>query len=377
MINLIFDTIENAADQLNYWTDIRFIVFGFEAAILAFYIYYTGRFLMGAKRKNEYSLRNDLSYTWAAFFACQAAMSAFIMYADYFQNYLPAGDIYAWRNYFLNLGGVMGLVGIILIARKSEQILGTKYIISVLLLIISACVVLFFNFPTRYFNLFLIVAYITNILIFYSAVRYVIGSHPMLNRQLRIFVYGFILMTIAQFGRSDIALNFVFQYSVDWVYNLRFFADFFLMASLFLLQYAFNQFPSLFELEWRKYLRELHVVYMKGGNEIYGYYFDEENKDNSEIVGGFMYGVNQLVSEITGSDTALHMIKQQENVVCFEKNELVIVVLIAKEYNELYTHKLKQLLSIIMLEYGHYLENWKGNKTPFKSLKEKIEKIFG
>ncbi|MHA1341436.1 MAG: hypothetical protein ACTSRZ_11205 [Promethearchaeota archaeon] len=369
MLNLILD----AAEKLREWNDIRFFVFGMESAVLCFYIYYTGDFIRKARMRKENELRNDMAYTWALFFLFQAIMSVLIMYADYFQHYLPSLDS---RNYFLNLGGVIGLIGIILIALKCEQIMKTHYIVTILLAAICACAILFYKFPTDMFNIFQTIAYTSIILIFYATIRYEIGKYPLLNKQLRIFILGFILMIICQLGRSDVSMNFFYNIDVDWLYNVRFFSDFGLLMSCFLLQYAFTQFPSLFELEWKKYLRELHIVHMKGGNELFSYYFQGGNEDNSEIVGGFMYGINQLVAEITGSETPLNMIKQKENVVCFEKNDKIIVVLIAKEYNEVYSIKLKYLLSKIMLDFGHLLDNWDGNKTIFKPLTKTVEEIF-
>lgn len=372
--------LTDVAEILNTETTIRYFVFGMEACVFAFCIYYASDFIRKARRKKQNDLRNDMAYAWASFFILQAVMNALIVYADYFQDYLPATPPEFtppfWRPYIINIAGVIGMIGLIIITLKSEQILGTYYLITVMLSMISVCVLIFPLFPMQYFTLFQTLAYITNIGIFYAAVRDRIGAHLLLKRQLKTFVYGFIIMAIAQLCRRDVILGIAFEMNVDWVYNIRFFADVGVLISLFILQYAFTEFPSLFELEWRKHLREIHVVHMKGGNEIYGYYFSDENADNSEIVGGFMYGVNQLVSEITGSDTALHMIRQKENVVCFEKTHLVIVVLIAKEYNEIYTIKLKQLLNQIMLDYGHLLEKWDGNKTPFKSIRELIEDVF-
>lgn len=372
MVELII-AAASVAEKLREWNDIRFFVFGMESAVLTFYLYYIGNFITKARKRKEYEMRNDLAYTWAAFFIFQSICNTLIMYADYFQNYLPSYD---YRNYFLNLASVASLIGIILIARKAEQILRTHYVVTIMLSLIAVCPVIFYKFPTDYLNLFQTAAYICIILLFYAAVRYEIGNYRVILKQLKSFVYGFILFAISQLGRSDVSLNFFFNLEEDWMYNIRFFSDLGLVISVFLLQYSFSQFPSLFELEWKKYLKEIHIVHMKGGNEIYAYFFDEKNRENSEIVGGFMYGINQLVSEITGSNTALHMIKQQENVVCFEKNEQIIVVLIASDYKELYTHKLQQFLQHIMKEYGHLLPNWDGNRSHFKSLESLIQTYF-
>lgn len=369
MLNFILD----AAEKLREWNDIRFFVFGMESAVLCFYIYYTGDFIRKAKMRKQHELRNDMAYTWAAFFLFQAIMNVLIMYADYFQPYLPSLDS---RNYFLNIAGVMGIFGLILIARKCEQIMKTYYIVTLVLSLINICVILFFKFPTDMFNIFQSIAYISIILIFYATVKYEIGQYPLLKKQLRVFVFGFILMIVFQLGRSDLSMNFFFNINENWLYNVRFISDFGLLISCFLLQYAFTQFPSLFELEWKKHLRELHIVHMKGGNELFSYYFQQGNEDKSEIVGGFMYGVNQLVSEITGSNTPLNMIKQQENVVCFEKNDKLIVVLIAKDYNEVYSIKLKYLLNQVTLKFGDLLDNWNGNKTIFKPIMEIVKDIF-
>jgi len=372
MIHSILDVAERLMDR----SDITLLAIGVEATIIAFCAFYAAQFYGKVRMRKEYDLKNDMAKTWLIFFVSQAAMNVLIVYGDYFQTYIPP---IINRYYVLNLASVMGLIGLILIARKSEQILGTYYLVTILLTIITVCVVIFYNFPTPYLNLFVTFGYVVLIFIFYAAIKWEIGEIgelKELKKQMKFFELGFIMMAVSQLFRSEFILSIVFDISHNWVYNIRFFADWGLLASLFILQYSFQEFPSLFELEWRKHMKELHIMHMKGGNEIYSHFFVDQNRDNSEIVGGFMYGINQLVSEITGSQTPLNMIKQKENVVVFEKNDKLIVVLIAKEYNQIYTIKLKRMLNMVMERFGGELDNWNGNRTMFKPIEGFTDKIF-
>ncbi|MHA1819197.1 MAG: hypothetical protein ACTSU2_09480 [Promethearchaeota archaeon] len=366
---MLFDV----AAKFSEWCDLRFLIVGIEASIVGFCAFYSAVFFAKAKMRKEYELRNDMAKNWMIFFLTQAIMNAIYIYADFFQPYIP--NILS-RDYINNLGSVIGMIGLILIAKEAEDILETKYIATITLSIISVFPVFFFYFPVVYFNYFIFIAYISIIVLFYGAVRFEIGNHPLLNKQLYFFVFGFILMASSQLFRSDAILTWIYTINTDWVYNVRFLADWGLLGSLFILQYVFNEFPSLFELSWRKHLRELHFVHMGSGNEILSYYFTEEKKDTSEIIGGFMYGVNQLIGEITGSDKPLNMIKQKENVIVFDKNDKIIIFLIADEYSEIYKLKLSQLLNYITINYGHLLENWDGERTRFYPIKEYIKKIF-
>ncbi|MHA1728945.1 MAG: hypothetical protein ACTSWY_09455 [Promethearchaeota archaeon] len=369
--------ILGVAEKFMDRTDITLIVVGIECVIIAFCFFFTALFYAKIKRRKEYELRNDTAQIWMVFFFSQGCMYILNVFANFFQDSIPKELLS--REYLLNLAGVLGLVGLIFIAKKSEDILQDYFITTLILSFISVFPVLFFYFPYIPFIIFQAFSYITIIIIFYAAVRYKIGEHKLLNRQLGIFIIGFIVMAIAQLFRSDVILEMFCNINENYICNVRLLSDGALLASLFMLQYAFVEFPSLFELEWRKHLHELHVVYLNGGLEILSHFFKDGKKDlkiHSEIVGGFLYGVNQLITEITGSKTSLNMIKQQENVIIFEKNETLIIFLIAGEYNEIYKLKLKKLLSQIMIEYGHILENWKGNKTVLKPIRQMVEKIF-
>ncbi len=365
--------ILDVAEKLMEHSDITFISIGIEFVIVAFCWFFAVQFYSNIKRRKEYELRNDTALIWLVFFIFQGLSYSLGIFANYFQNHIPN---FLSRNYLLNISGAIGLIGVILIARKSEQILKDYYIVTIVLSLFSIFPMVFYFFPALEFRIFQMIAYGAAILLFFTAVRYETGEHPILKKQLRFFIFGFLLMVVCQLARSDVILNILFAINEDLVYDMMLFGDIGLLLSLFLLQYTFIEFPSLFELEWRKFMTEVHVIYLKSGVEVFSHYFKGLKKDSSEITGGFLFGVNQLISEITGSETPLNMIKQEENVIVFEKNDKLIVFLIASEYNEIYVLKLQKLLNQIMHEFGHILEDWKGEMTPLKPIKEIIRKIF-
>ena len=110
----------DVAEKLMEHSDITFISIGIEFVIVAFCWFFAAQFYSKIKRRKEYELRNDTAQIWLVFFIFQGLSYSISIFANYFQNHIP---IFLSRNYLLNISGAVGLIGVILIARKSEEIL--------------------------------------------------------------------------------------------------------------------------------------------------------------------------------------------------------------------------------------------------------------
>jgi hypothetical protein len=341
------------------------------------------KFFVDALRRKKKGEPVGFPLSWAFFFMGQFLSDAIKMYADFYQNYIP--ELIS-RAYLNNVANAFGLLGLVLISIQIERILKSGYINTIIVSLISLCAIFFYNFPSNYLTLFIFVAFFSTLGIIYAAVQSRVHHHPHLNDMLIVFIVGFIMNFTGNLLKTDFILN-LFSEPFDLLFGnannilyIRLLAgDAIVIGSIFVMQFSFQEFPSIMELTWSNYLMEIHIV-SYNGIELFNKRFYEEKKLKSgthpDLMAAAFSGIQDIIKEITGSEENVDLIDQGNYKMIFEKSEFSIVILIVSEYLDIYRYKLEKLSQDVEKKYGKYIQKWSGDMSIFEDADELIMNYF-
>jgi len=362
---------------------LRELLIGFESIIGAFYLFYSMRFFVEAIQRKKKNESMEMNLAWGFFFLGQFLFDAIKMYADFYQDFIPE---VIERAYLNNIANAMGLLGLIYISIQIERILKSGFINTSIIGVISLCAVFFYRFPSSYLTLFIFVAFFSTLGIIYAAVKSRVEHHPRLNQMLIIFVIGFILSFSGNLLKTDFILNLfsepfnlLFGNSNDILYIRLLAGDGIVIGSIFVMQFSFQEFPSIMELNWSNYILELHIA-SYNGIELYNQrFYDRSLKSTThpDLMAAAFSGIQDIIKEITGSEENIDLIDQGNYKMIFEKSQYVIVILIVTENLEIYRYKLEKLTPEIEKKYGSYIKNWTGDMSLFQDANELVDNYFG
>lgn len=369
------------ADLFMEFTALREFMIGLEFVVGGFFVFYIVKFFYGTieRKMNREPFKMQLS--WAFFFLGQFVLNGMKIFADFYQDSIPA---LVDRTYMNNVAVASGIIGLIAINFMIERILDSGHINSMILAFISVCVIFFFNFPADYLNIFTFIAYGSTLGIIYAVVFSRVSGHPRLTFMLKVFIVGFVLLFTGNFFKSDVMLKLLsepFEVLTGDVYNvlsIRLIGDSIVISSIFVLQLSFEEFPSMMELNWREHLIEIHVL-SRNGIEIFSKeYNDERSKSGADpdLMAAAITGVSDIVKELTGSQENLNLIDQGDQKILFEKNDYCIIILLTDVPLSIYKQKLKNLMEEITDIYGDMLKNWIGNIEMFSGIEDLLVKHF-
>ncbi|MBN2157139.1 MAG: hypothetical protein JW776_13930 [Candidatus Lokiarchaeota archaeon] len=363
---------------------LRELLIGLESIIGAFYLFYSMRFFVEAIHKKKKKEPMEMNLAWGFFFLGQFLFDAVKMYADFYQDHIPE---LIDRAYLNNVANALGLLGLVYISIQIERILKSGYINTIIISLISLCAIFFYNFPSNYLTLFIFVAFFATLGIIYAAIQSRVEHHPKLVDMLVIFILGFILLFLGNILKTDFILNLfiepftnTFGNTNDILYIRLLAGDGIVIASIFIIQFSFQEFPSIMELNWSNYLLEIHIV-SYNGIELYNRRFYEErtlkSSTHPDLVAAAFSGIQDIIKEITGSEENVDLIDQGNYKMIFEKSRYVIVILIVTENLEIYRYKLEKLTPEIEEKFGNYISNWTGDMSLFEGAKDLIDTYFG
>jgi hypothetical protein len=363
------------ADLFMEYSFLREILISLEMIAAAFFFFYMLQFFNGMMKRKRKGEKLDWMFSWASFFLGQLFLTLVLIFGDYYQGIIPQEIIE--RFYIVNVAKVFGLLGLIAISVQIEKVLeGESYFInSTIITIISLCVIFFYNFPSDYLTIFISIAYGSTVLMIYAAINSRVGKNRRLHRNLNVFLTGYITMFIGNLFKSDLIISLFTGLEFNALI-IRLIGDILVISSIFILNYSFESFPTIMELNWKLYLLEIHIL-SANGIEIHCNNFETiKRKIDPDLVGMAVTGISDLIKEVTGSTEDLNMIDQKDFKIIFKKSDDFVIFLLATEPLEIYEFKLIDLMEDITKEFGKKVENWGGDLIKFKGIEKHVLNHF-
>lgn len=354
---------------------LREILISLEMIAAAFFFFYMLQFFNEMLKRKKKEEPMDWMFSWTVFFMGQLFLTLVLIFGDYYQGIIPEEIIE--RFYITNIAKVFGLLGLVAISIQIEKVLDGEsyYINSTVITIISLCVVFFYNFPSDYLTIFISIAYGSTVLMIYAAVNSRVGKNRRLHRNLNIFLTGYIIMFIGNLFKSDLIILLFTGLEFNALI-IRLIGDISVISSIFILNYSFESFPTIMELQWKQYLLELHIL-SANGIEIHCNNFETiKRKIDPDLVGMAVTGISDLIKEVTGSKEDLNMIDQKDFKILFKKSECFVIFLLTTEPLEIYTNKLDDLMIDITDVFGANVKNWQGDLIKFKGIEKCVLNHF-
>jgi hypothetical protein len=363
------------ADLFMEYSFLREVLISLEMIAAAFFFFYMLQFFSGILNRKKKEEPMDWMFSWTIFFMGQLFLTLVLIFGDYYQGIIPEEIIE--RFYIGNIGNVCGLFGLVAISIQIEKVLEGEsfYINSTIIAVISLCVVFFYNFPSDYLTIFISIAYGSTVVMIYAAINSRVGKHRRLHRNLNIFLTGYIIMFIGNLFKSDLIISLFTGLEFNALI-IRLIGDILVISSIFILNYSFESFPTIMELNWKLYLLELHIL-SANGIEIHCNNFETiKRKIDPDLVGMAVTGISDLIKEVTGSKEDLNMIDQKDFKILFKKSDFFVIFLLATEPLEIYEFKLNDLLEDITEEFGKRVEDWGGDLIKFKGIENHVLNHF-
>lgn len=364
------------ADLFMEYFFLREVLISLEMIAAAFFFFYMLQFFNGILKRKKKAEPMDWMFSWTIFFFGQLLLTLILIFGDYYQGIIPEEIIE--RFYITNIAKVFGLLGLVAISIQIEKVLEGEsfYINSTIIAVISLCVVFFYNFPSNYLTIFVSIAYGSTVLMIYAAINSRVGKHRRLHRSLNVFLTGYIIMFIGNLFKSDLIISLFTGIDEFNALIIRLIGDISVISSIFILNYSFESFPTIMELQWKQYLLELHIL-SANGIEIHCNNFETiKRKIDPDLVGMAVTGISDLIREVTGSKEDLNMIDQKDFKILFKKSDFFVIFLLTTQPIDIYQFKLEDLMNEIDKEYGKYIENWQGDLIKFKGIEKCVLNHF-
>lgn len=301
----------------------------------------------------------------AVVFLFQAISFFVVGWFDYFK--WQFNDIYngLLKFYVLSLIGSLG----IMVFLFEYTLKKTKYIISLYTLVNVA--ILFFT--TDYAQLtFLGTMLVAPILLcciplwYFSFIKPISGT---LKQR----------MFFALFGNISIGIGFAFrldEFNETFGYYFYSLGTIISIIGVCLMGFGFMGFSTLTDLNWKKKLREIFVIF-KNGVCLYAFSFEKNSPiEDSDLVAGGFSGIQLLLSEMVKTEEKIRLIDYQNLKIMLEQKMDTSFILISKEESKILQYKLKLFSDEFEYFFGSVIKQWNGDVALFRPLYGIIQRIF-
>ncbi len=261
------------ADLFMEYSFLREVLISLEMIAAAFFFFYMLQFFTGILKRKKKEEPMDWMFSWTVFFLGQLLLTLILIFGDYYQGLIPEEIIE--RFYITNIAKVFGLLGLVAISIQIEKVLEGE---------------------SFYIN--------STVVMIYAAINSRVGKHRRLHRNLNVFLTGYIIMFIGNLFKSDLIISLFTGIDEFNALIIRLIGDISVISSIFILNYSFESFPTIMELNWKQYLLELHIL-SANGIEIHCNNFDTIKREiHHNLVGMAVNETSDLLSHVTGSQAA-------------------------------------------------------------------------
>lgn len=153
---------------------------------------------------------------------------------------------------------------------------------------------------------------------------------------------------------------------------------FFIIAIMIIFQLEEKK-PSKDELEWRKSVRYLTVLF-KSGLPVYNQNLSELQSAKSspnELLGGALVAISALLQEIAQDKEPLKIVKKEGFSIMIEEGEKVIVAVITTKELKTIRKKMKNFLDEFQIFFSDFIQDEIANTQLFTPSKALVSKYFG
>ena len=333
------------ADLFMEYSFLREVLISLEMIAAAFFFFYMLQFFTGILKRKKKEEPMDWMFSWTVFFLGQLLLTLILIFGDYYQGLIPEEIIE--RFYITNIAKVFGLLGLVAISIQIEKVLEGE---------------------SFYIN--------STVVMIYAAINSRVGKHRRLHRNLNVFLTGYIIMFIGNLFKSDLIISLFTGIDEFNALIIRLIGDISVISSIFILNYSFESFPTIMELNWKQYLLELHIL-SANGIEIHCNNFETIKREiDPDLVGMAVTGISDLIREVTGSKEDLNMIDQKDFKILFKKSDFFVIFIFITEPIDIYQFKLDDLMNEIDKKYGEKVENWAGDLIKFKGIEKCVLNHF-
>ncbi len=353
---------------------LRELVIGSGFVIFAFSLYFGTQFIYESlKRRKEHKSWN-LYLSWVLFFFLFATKEVLFLITDFYPV-LYVNSIS--RTIMQKFGIFFSIASILAFSIPVERLVKLIPYLNSTAIIVIGVVAIFIDFNIDFVFLLISIISLVVLAIFYFTVTMRIRGEKLLRNRVYLVLLGFSILLFANAFLSEILLE-IFGLSYRLIGNLI------IIAALFFLQFSFYYFPSLFELEWDKFMKSLYVIsanglklYSKQFNQIEHYRNENEKEVESDFIAAAFTGITSVISEITGTPGRLHTIDQGDTQLIITGDDNLKLFLVATEDLEIFHTKLERLYHELVGLYGDIFVGWGGNVSIFEPVGQMVENIFG
>lgn len=194
-------------------------------------------------------------------------------------------------------------------------------------------------------------------------------THGEIKKYMSLLLIGLVLYVLGITGGTKIAMDIIGL-------QVRLIADILKIFGLTTIIIGFYNLPTFGEFDWKEKLREMYII-SSDGILIYHYTFSSSNiSTDHDLIAGGVYGIKEMLSEMTASKQKLHIIDHEDVKIFFEYGEFVISALICEEERRTVSFKLREFTREFESFFKTALKSWNGNLDLFQPSKALIEKHF-
>ncbi len=353
---------------------LRELVIGSGFVIFAFSLYFGTQFIYESLKRRKEQKSWNLYLSWILFFFLFAIKDILFTITDFYPA-LYVDTI--TRAVMQKIGIFFSIASILAFSIPVERLVRKVPFLNSTAIIIIGVVAIFVNFNVDFVFLLISIISLVILAIFYFVVNVRIKGESFLRHKVYFVLFGFSILLFANAFLSESLLE-IFGLSYRLIGNLI------IIAALFLLQFSFYYFPSIFELEWNRFLKSIYVI-SSNGIKLYSKQFDQteqyrnenEREVESDFIAAAFTGITSVISEITGTKGKLHTIDQGDTQLIIAGDDNVKLFLLTTEDLEIFHTKLERLYHELVGLYGDILVGWGGNVSIFEPIAQMVENIFG
>ncbi len=353
---------------------LRELAIGSGFVIFAFSLYFGTQFVYESLKRRKEQKSWNLYLSWILFFFLFAVKDILFTITDFYPVlYVDTMS----RDIMQKIGIFFSIACILAFSIPVERLVRMVPFLNSSAIIFIGVVAIFIDFNFDFVFLLISIISLVILAIFYFVVTVRIKGESFLSHKVYFVLVGFSILLFANAFLSETLLE-IFGLFYRLIGNLI------LIAALFFLQFSFYYFPSLFELEWNRFLKSIYVI-SSNGLKIYSKHFHEteqyrnenEREVESEFIAAAFTGITSIISEITGTPGRLHTIDQGDTQLIIAGDDNLKLFLLTTEDLEIFHAKLERLSRELVDLYGDILVGWGGNVSIFKPVEKMVEIIFG
>ncbi|MBD3229688.1 MAG: hypothetical protein GF329_16020 [Candidatus Lokiarchaeota archaeon] len=275
--------------------------------------------------------------------------------------------------------GIGGLVFTFTIENTIKKILDTKFIISILFVILLIFIPIIYYFETQFFYLLLGVLILVNVSLQIIFIVYFIhNTFGSIRKKLTYSLIGLVFSLIGLAFSSKMGIDILKKY-LDTYYLIIFISKFMTIFSLNLILYGLTGYSFLLESQWKENLISLHIIDKKRHIDLFYRDFDESQKDDirrEDLFAGGISGIVTVIKEITESDELPDNIHKEDNLIMLEYGEKIITVMITRANLLNARYFLKVITTQFEQYYLDYYDRWEENAELFTPMNSIIKEII-